>query len=190
MASLFTLTKYTQVLDCVWTYWWQKISPGQPSWWVEEKASVCVNTYSYPARVPFSKSCPISILALSQVKMILLTLENRGESEFWACSGQQTLLSVLILGYPHRLIPGLGRSPVEGNSNSLQYSCLGNPMDRGAWQAAVLGLQRVGHDLATKQQQQGQQDQRGGYIFETHLPCEYRQLKEFMPVASCEQDQP
>ena len=35
------------------------------------------------------------------------------------------------------LIPGLGRSPGEGNGNPLQYSCLENPMDRGAWQAAV-----------------------------------------------------
>ena len=34
-------------------------------------------------------------------------------------------------------IPGLGRSPGEGNGNPLQYSCLGNPMDRGAWQAIV-----------------------------------------------------
>ena len=33
------------------------------------------------------------------------------------------------------LIPGLGRSPGEGNGNSLQYSCPGNPMDRGAWRA-------------------------------------------------------
>ena len=32
------------------------------------------------------------------------------------------------------LIPGLGRSPGEGNGNPLQYCCLGNPMDRGAWQ--------------------------------------------------------
>ena len=32
-------------------------------------------------------------------------------------------------------IPGLGRCPEEGNGNPLQYSCLGNPMDRGAWQA-------------------------------------------------------
>ena len=31
------------------------------------------------------------------------------------------------------LIPGLGRSPEEGNGNQLQYSCLGNPIDRGAW---------------------------------------------------------
>ena len=48
------------------------------------------------------------------------------------------------------LIPGLGRSPVERNSNPLQYSCLGNPMDRVAWQATVHGVSRVGHDLATK----------------------------------------
>ena len=37
------------------------------------------------------------------------------------------------------LIPGLGRSPGEGNSYPLQYSCLENPMDRGAWWAAVHG---------------------------------------------------
>ena len=36
-------------------------------------------------------------------------------------------------------IPGSGRTPGEGNVNSLQYACLENPMDRGAWQAAVHG---------------------------------------------------
>ena len=35
------------------------------------------------------------------------------------------------------LIPGLGRPPGEGSGNPLQYSCLENPMDRGAWWAAV-----------------------------------------------------
>ena len=34
-------------------------------------------------------------------------------------------------------IPGSGRSPAEGNSNPLEYSCLGKPMDRGAWWAMV-----------------------------------------------------
>ena len=43
-------------------------------------------------------------------------------------------------------IPGSGRSPGRGHGNSLQYSCLENPMDSGAWQAIVHGLQRVGHD--------------------------------------------
>ena len=37
-------------------------------------------------------------------------------------------------------IPGLGRSPGEGNDNPLQYPCLGNLMDRGAWRAAVYGV--------------------------------------------------
>ena len=37
-------------------------------------------------------------------------------------------------------IPELGRSPGEGNSNLLQYSCLGNPIDRGAWRATARGV--------------------------------------------------
>ena len=37
-------------------------------------------------------------------------------------------------------IPGLGRSPEEGNGNPLQYSCLDNPMDRGAWLATTHGV--------------------------------------------------
>ena len=48
-------------------------------------------------------------------------------------------------------IPGLGGSPGEGNGNLLQYSCLGNPMDRGAWPATVHGVTRVRQHLATKQ---------------------------------------
>ena len=53
-------------------------------------------------------------------------------------------------------IPGSGRSPGEGDGTPFQYSCLGNAMDRGACQAAgyrLWGHKRVGHDLATKQQQ-------------------------------------
>ena len=44
-------------------------------------------------------------------------------------------------------IPGLGRSPGEGNGYPLQYSCLENPKDGGAWQATVIGFQRVGYDI-------------------------------------------
>ena len=47
------------------------------------------------------------------------------------------------------LIPGLGRSPGEGNGNTLQYSCLENSMDRGAWWATVHGVRRIRHDWAT-----------------------------------------
>ena len=46
-------------------------------------------------------------------------------------------------------IPGSGRPPEEGNDNPPQYSCLGNPMDRGAWRAAVHGVTK---ELDTAQQ--------------------------------------
>jgi len=62
--------------------------------------------------------------------------------------------SHLVMGFPHGSvgkesacnggepgsIPGLRRSPEEGNGNPLQYSCLENTMDRGAWQATVHGV--------------------------------------------------
>ena len=53
------------------------------------------------------------------------------------------------------LIPGSGRSPGEGNGNPLQYSCLENPIDRGAWRATVQGVtsrqgQRAGGSVRVK----------------------------------------
>ena len=47
-------------------------------------------------------------------------------------------------------IPGWGRSPGEGNGNPLQYACLENPMDRGAWQVTVHGVARVRQDVVTE----------------------------------------
>ena len=44
------------------------------------------------------------------------------------------------------LIPGLGQSPGVGNGNPLHYSCLGNPMGRGAQRATSMGSQKVGDD--------------------------------------------
>ena len=44
-------------------------------------------------------------------------------------------------------IPGVGRSPGEGKGYSLQYSCQGNPMDRGAWQAIICGVTMSGTQL-------------------------------------------
>ena len=49
---------------------------------------------------------------------------------------------------------GMGRSPGGGHGKPLQYSSLGDAMDRGVWQATqFIESQRVGHNLATKQQQ-------------------------------------
>ena len=74
---------------------------------------------------------------------------------------------MLIWGFPHSSvgkestcnardpgsIPRSGRSPGKGNDNPLEYSCLENPMDRGAWQATVHEVARVVHDVATKSPQ-------------------------------------
>ena len=54
------------------------------------------------------------------------------------------------------LIPGLGRYPGGGNGNPLQYSCLENSMDRGAWWATFHGIARVRHDLVTNYHYLGQ----------------------------------
>ena len=53
--------------------------------------------------------------------------------------GSDSKVSVYNAGDPGS-IPGLGRSPGEGNGNPLQYYCLENRMDRGAWQAKVHGV--------------------------------------------------
>ena len=58
----------------------------------------------------------------------------------WASSVSQLVKNLPVNAGDSRdkcSIPGLGRCPGEGNGNSLQYSCLGNPMDRGALQATV-----------------------------------------------------
>ena len=52
-------------------------------------------------------------------------------------------------------IPGLGRSPEEGNGNPLQYSCLETPMDREAWRATVYGVARAGRDWVTTHTHRG-----------------------------------
>ena len=59
-------------------------------------------------------------------------------------------LDILIFHLLDCIFPRRNLSLGEGNGNPLQYSCLENPMDRGAWRATVHGVSRVRHDLATK----------------------------------------
>ena len=58
---------------------------------------------------------------------------EKGWASRWLRGKESTCQDADDLG----LIPGWGRSPGEGNGNSLQYSCVGNPMDRGAWWATA-----------------------------------------------------
>ena len=63
--------------------------------------------------------------------------------------GSEVKVSACNAGDPGSIL-GLGRSPGEGNGNPLQYSCLENPTDRGAWWAAACGVARAGQDIVTK----------------------------------------
>ena len=74
-------------------------------------ANMLHNLVSFPLHLPFS-------------------LPQMGQP-FGGSAGKEFACNAADLG----LIPGLGRSPGEGNGNPLQYSCLENPMDRGAWRA-------------------------------------------------------
>ena len=84
-------------------------------------------------------------------QLSLLPLRTAGpEQTCWTGRGPPPCLSAFAGGSVVKkppayagdasLIPESGRSPGEGNSSPLQYSCLGNPMDRGAWQATIHGV--------------------------------------------------
>ena len=66
------------------------------------------------------------------VESMILTLNNS-----WAFLVGPVIKNLPVNAGDLGLIPGLGRSFQEGNGNSFQFSCLGNPMDRGAWRAIV-----------------------------------------------------
>ena len=109
-------------------------------------------TFSSPvATAEFSKFAVLLSAALSQNHLLGFEI---GQLEFYY------LLTLIIVMPPRAslvaqlvkksacntgdlgLIPGLGRSPGEGNGNPLQYPCLENLMDRGAWWAAVQGVSK------------------------------------------------
>ncbi|CAI9155877.1 unnamed protein product [Rangifer tarandus platyrhynchus] len=83
------------------------------------------NIYDY-IKICLNKTGGKSVLSVSQhkiKKMILLNMFSGGSG------GKESVYNAGDLG----LIPVSGRFPGEGNGNPLQYSCLENPMDRGAW---------------------------------------------------------
>ena len=78
-------------------------------------------------------------------------------------------------------IPGSGRSPGEGNGNPLQCSCLGNPMDRGDWQATVHESDITGHIYTHTAVGDGLAWSFSKQIFEP----EYLGSKPTLPLARC-----
>ena len=86
---------------------------------------------------------------------IKTTMSSSHQSE-WQPPKKSTSRASLVKNLPANTgdtrnagsIPGLGRSPGGGNGNPLQYSCLGNPTDRGAWRAAVHGVSKSWKQLS------------------------------------------
>ena len=74
----------------------------------------------------YLSSCPLSVLSLINITMGFL--------------GGSVVKNLPANAGNAGSITGSGRSPAERNGNPLQYPCLGNPMDRGAWRATVLGV--------------------------------------------------
>ena len=64
--------------------------------------------------------------------------------------GKKSACNVGDLGSIPHFDSWVRKIPWRRNGNPLQYPCLENPLDRGAWRAAVHGVARVGHDLVTK----------------------------------------
>ena len=82
----------------------------------------------------------------TETKIIYKNLLMTNKGFPYSSAGKESACNAGDLG----LIPRWGRSSGEGNGNPLQYSCLENPMDRGACWATVHGVARIKHDLVTK----------------------------------------
>ena len=90
------------------------------------------NIYFHGMRFYFY--CSLFIVSLSLGLEKLLVTVSKGFPG--GSAGKESACNAGDMGF----IPGSGRSPGGGNSNPLQYSCLDNPMDRGAWWATVHGV--------------------------------------------------
>ena len=97
----------------------------------------------------FKRSINQQVVKRSSVKISVLCEKRRFEPKYILNpGGPDSKEPTCILGEPGS-IPGLGRSPGEGNGNLFQYSYLENPRDVGVWWATVHGSQRARHNWAT-----------------------------------------
>ena len=91
-------------------------------------------------------SLKIIVLPHSKIQVWKSTVFNKIMGFPGGSDSKESACSVGDLG----LIPELGRSPGGGHGNPLQYSCLENPMDRGAWRATVHGVTKSQTQLSNK----------------------------------------
>ena len=91
-------------------------------------------------------SLKIIVLPHSKIQVWKSTVFNKNMGFPGGSDGKESACNVGDLGS----IPELGRSPGGGHGNPLQYSCLENPMDRGAWRATVHGVTKSQTRLSNK----------------------------------------
>ena len=106
--------------------------PLQTCWWIH-KATAGLLVSHAPGASVMNFQCHQSLLYSADLLLhASWGFPGGSDSKDFACN----------VGEPGS-IPGSGRSPGEGNGNPLQYSCLGNPMDRGAWWAIDHGVAKI-----------------------------------------------
>ena len=117
-----------------------KVPPKKPLWnhtrpllSEEDRSQRALVRWGHPGRVRSSAFLPAGDQA--PARGLSLSIWGTREGFFGGSDSKESACNVGDLGS----IPGLGRSPGEGNGNSLQYSCLEKSMDRGAWEATAHG---------------------------------------------------
>ena len=108
------------------------------------------NAYLSSARKAFSLNFTNEDICFYQLALLSVAQDNTSSSYSDGFLGVSVVKILSANAGDTGSISGWERSPGEGNGYPLQYSCLGNPMDRGGWWAIVHGVARVGHDLATE----------------------------------------
>ena len=117
-----------------------------PSWLRTHTHPVCLRARPLEAQIQQEDGCFLSctchvfkthVLFQFSSTHFKIAIINTGLP--WWLSGKESTCSAGDAGLTVDSIPGSGRSPGDRNGSPLQYSCLGNPMDRGAWQATVHG---------------------------------------------------
>ena len=92
--------------------------------------------YPQTTTMNWSNMSSIFLFIITAMNIVRLPTWHSGKESAWQCRRCKR----------QGLIPGLRRCPRVGNGNPLQYSCLENSMDRGAWRATVHGSRKIGHD--------------------------------------------
>ena len=123
MLACWSSWTAASLLRRFWRYFVIRLSPSKwpfyNSEWLIFKIVWCTSVFKW--------------LVLNEL-FLVKNLSSLGHP--WWLSGKESACNTGDIGDVGS-IPGLGRSPRVGNGNPLQYSCLGNPMDRGAWWATV-----------------------------------------------------